>query len=117
MQGSKSPCKSHCIDFIKAVAKYDLFLFTAAAEAVLDRCVTTSNEYDLNETMVWVNINYEYLDEVCIERSEESLIERRPKYSKNHPLALMVRRYIHQTCNSTQLYGTIVSTYTLYSIG
>ena len=83
----------------------------------MDRCVMTSNEYDLNKTMVWVNIDYEYLDEVCIERSEESLIERRPKYSKDHPLALMVRRYIHQTCNSTQLYGTIVSTYTLYSIG
>lgn len=58
---------------------------------MLDRCVTTNNEYDLNKPMVWVNFNYEFLDDICVESSEESLIEWRPKVSaKDHPLALMV---------------------------
>ena len=41
--------------------------------------------------MVWVNFSYEFLDDICVEPSEESLIEWRPKGSaKDHPLALMV---------------------------
>ena len=65
--------------------------FLAAAEAVLDRCVTTSNEYDLSKTMLWVKFSYEFLDDMCVEHSEESLIEWRLKGSaRDHPLALMV---------------------------
>ena len=68
-----------------------LHCLSDAAEAVLDRCLKTSNEYDLNKTMDWANFNYEILDDFSAEPSEESLIEWRPKFSaKDHPLAQMV---------------------------
>ena len=65
---------------------------SAAAEAVLDRCMKTSNEPDPNyQTMIWVNFNYEFLDDFCVEASSESPIVWRPNFSaKDHPLAQMV---------------------------
>ena len=64
---------------------------SAAAEAVLDRCMKTNKGYDLNKTMSWVYFNYEFLDDVCVRHPNESLIEWMPKFSaKHHPLAQMV---------------------------
>ena len=94
-------------------------MYTAVAEAVLDRCMETNARLEEDPTKVFIEFNYEFLDSYHVEPPKEERIhsgshgvkqednkEWRLKFStKGHPLALMVNCFywIHHTCNSTQV--------------
>ena len=89
--------------------------FSAAAEAVLDRCVKTSNEHDQNKRMDWAYFDYEFLDDVCVEPSKESLIEWRPKFSaKDHPLVQMVSLFEYIKLANPLLPVRVIANYKSY---